>query len=779
MKKIKFTIISLFYYLIFVFGYIFLYPCNSASAQINSYLVKEQFQLQELPKLSEQIYLHLDRKDYITGETIWFKAYDLLNNQFNKNNLSKIIYLELVDVNGVSVAKGKYQIENCCADGSIQIPESLLSGYYTLYAYTKWMRNLGNNFYCSKNIFIINPEKAIYTYQADSINDNNLILNFYPEGGRLVAGFENSIIFTAKTKNGEETEIEGQIVDKSNNIITEFKSGLNGLNQFIIVPKKDESYRAIIIRKDKSNQIFNLPKVDGSGLGINLDNDSGDFLKIQIESNENTPLINKTLKIEVESNGYIYKTIERLITNGKYSEFISKKDLIAGNNKIRIINSEGKKLYEKYFAFPTNDNLNVDINTDKNQYSRREKVNLIISTSAVDKSSETAQLSISVSKLKYDSICKTDKEFLNSNSHSEIKNYNRVAKSINDSTQIKKRIEFLPETSGLILSGSVKTKFSNQAANHVNIYLSSINNNKIVQNTLTNSEGKFYFNLDEIHGKSELVFQLADQSLFGQQISFENEYSSDFSPIQNTAISNKDYYKEYYQRLSTNYQIQKQFATINKQDSVDRIIGNSIFYGESDSTYFLKKYIDLPSLEDFFNEIVENVQVKQKKDNYEIIINSSNNQLILPPLLLVDGVLVFNNSKFLKIPANEIEKIDIINSTYILGEMKYGGIISLFSKNKNLANISSSSSFTFYQFDGPSISNKFTNIDYSKEEMMESRIPDFRNTLYWNPSIVTNERDKVEISFYTSDELGKYLITVEGFSSNGQAISKQLIIEVK
>jgi hypothetical protein len=45
--------------------------------------------------------------------------------------------------------------------------------------------------------------------------------------------------------------------------------------------------------------------------------------------------------------------------------------------------------------------------------------------------------------------------------------------------------------------------------------------------------------------------------------------------------------------------------------------------------------------------------------------------------------------------------------------------------------------------------------------------PDYRNTLHWQPEVVINNEGKSEISFYTSDEEGEYLIHGEGKSADG------------
>jgi len=58
--------------------------------------------------------------------------------------------------------------------------------------------------------------------------------------------------------------------------------------------------------------------------------------------------------------------------------------------------------------------------------------------------------------------------------------------------------------------------------------------------------------------------------------------------------------------------------------------------------------------------------------------------------------------------------------------------------------------------------------DYSVDTIKFNRIPDFRNTLYWNPDMHTDKTGKASVEFYTSDEAAEYLITIEGTTTDGR-----------
>ena len=143
-------------------------------SQIYNSSVKEKFNFSENYILSEKIYLQSDRNAYVTGENIFFKAYYFLNGTFKKDSISRIVYVDLVDKNGQSQTSGKYPIENGMANGNLSIPQGLTSGYYTVYAYTKWMMNFDKDCFFSKKIYIINPESELKILKNNQSDNENI-----------------------------------------------------------------------------------------------------------------------------------------------------------------------------------------------------------------------------------------------------------------------------------------------------------------------------------------------------------------------------------------------------------------------------------------------------------------------------------------------------------------------------------------------------------------------------------------------------------------------------
>ena len=71
---------------------------------------------------------------------------------------------------------------------------------------------------------------------------------------------------------------------------------------------------------------------------------------------------------------------------------------------------------------------------------------------------------------------------------------------------------------------------------------------------------------------------------------------------------------------------------------------------------------------------------------------------------------------------------------------------------------------------------KFYAPDYENEQ--KENVSDYRSTLHWEPEIKT-ENGKASVTFYTSDQTGKYLVFVEGITNEGKISLGRAEFEVK
>jgi hypothetical protein len=71
----------------------------------------------------------------------------------------------------------------------------------------------------------------------------------------------------------------------------------------------------------------------------------------------------------------------------------------------------------------------------------------------------------------------------------------------------------------------------------------------------------------------------------------------------------------------------------------------------------------------------------------------------------------------------------------------------------------------------------FIPLDY--EQITEPIEKDDRQTLYWNPFLIADEKGKVSFSFYTNDSEGPVVVEVRGLGIDGEVIVGTFILNQK
>ena len=87
----------------------------------------------------EKAYLHFDNTSYYVGDTIWFKLMSLSPKSRLSVRSAAPLYVELVDQTGHIADKQIIKLTQGEGNGQFILPRSMLSGYYEVRAYTRWM----------------------------------------------------------------------------------------------------------------------------------------------------------------------------------------------------------------------------------------------------------------------------------------------------------------------------------------------------------------------------------------------------------------------------------------------------------------------------------------------------------------------------------------------------------------------------------------------------------------------------------------------------------------
>jgi len=143
---------KLLYPLLFITGVFLAFA--SGVLNDNFDVLLERMKEFNLKNPQEKVHLHLDKPYYAIGDNIWFKAYLLNSSSQEPSDISKLLYVELINEKDSVQQQLKLPVLGGISWGNFSLPDTLAEGNYRIRAYTQWMRNAGPEFFFDKTIKI-------------------------------------------------------------------------------------------------------------------------------------------------------------------------------------------------------------------------------------------------------------------------------------------------------------------------------------------------------------------------------------------------------------------------------------------------------------------------------------------------------------------------------------------------------------------------------------------------------------------------------------------------
>lgn len=329
---------------------------------------------------------------------------------------------------------------------------------------------------------------------------------------------------------------------------------------------------------------------------------------------------------------------------------------------------------------------------------------------------------------------------------------------------------FKQEFNGVSLSGSVRDQLSGNAIKGIRVNLSVIGAGRDFMAVRTDSSGRFFFSLQGYEGSHDLFLGTEKLQNYRPAIFVDNDFCT--IPVQIFSepfvLSGKE--REAAYRMAVNFQVDSAFRKVASTRK-PKTENDAAFYGTPDETIILDEYVELPTLEEYFNELPTLVKVRKREgQKYFKVLGTQAELMEMDPLVMVDLVAVDDPDKVLAANPKDIERIEVINSVYVKGDQLYGGIINIISRKGNFAGIDlpSSGMFIRYGFPEESSGEKFNSV--------EPLSPDARNTLLWIPALDIKERK--EIPIIAPQTPGRYDVIIRGVASNGETTSDSASFDV-
>lgn len=750
--------------------------------------IQQQFETYNNNNYQEKVFLHTDKTVYATGEILWFKAYVTDAASTNFSRLSKICYVEIINDDNKPVLQAKIDIDSGRGNGSFQIPSSIRSGNYIIRAYTNWMKNFDARYYFVQVISIINPNKKPLANIADTLHENDI--RFFPEGGNIVYGFNNTIAYKITDLSGKGLPAQGFIVNNKKDTVANFATERFGMGTFLFNPVKGDSYYAIIKINDK-NFKRDLPKIYTEGWLMHVSN------------NDNKILVNVSCNISTQQHAFLFAQTRhkvklasmQTLNNGTAIFTINKSELDEGISQLTVFNEERQPVCERLFFIKPTHVLKIKLDDLHSQYSQRNKVELNVSTDEANGGSIDANMSASVylidslqpeqktNLLFYQWLTSDIKGTIESPGYYFTNSGAEVDKATDNLmlTQGWRRFNwedilnnktpsftFLPENEGHIISGKLSPKSAGLKDAAVSAYLSVPGKNFKFSNSSTTASGNIKFNVDKFYGNRELIAQtnLADSNY---ALFIDNPFSEKYNDLHISSLNlNKNFTDDILLRS-----IGAQANDIYEPETETNFISpvaydTTAFYGTPFKSYNLDAYTRFPTMEEVIKEFVKEVHLKKRdKDFYFEVFNQPDiSYFEKEPLILLDGVPVFNVNKIIEIDPLKIKKIDVTATKFFKGGHEYDGIVSFSTYNGDLDGYQLDPNALVVEYEGLQFKREFYNPQYQTQQEQSSRLPDYRNVLYWSPKVDT-KNGKENLSFYTSDIPGNYVIFIQGISTSG------------
>jgi hypothetical protein len=534
---------------------------------------------------------------------------------------------------------------------------------------------------------------------------------------------------------------------------------------------------------------------NGQMSDLQINNNGSDSLEISIKCDRNFRALNcNQCYIFIQTHGIINYIAALELNSTITRTSLPKKILIPGINHITIFDLTGQVVLERLIYTPvrkgdhlainshdnirTRDSIPIELLLDKELLSAPGNTNLSISVSLktdthIDSDisdymifgSEYGNIPYEISRAGISGLAPDEADKLLLNLKSSWIDWSLIL------SEKKPPVRYYRENEDHLLSGTLISTDSQLNPGAQIIFLSSPQKQAVFQYAKTDKEGYFNLHVPINEEMKDLIIQPENASgkiRICLEPSFAESYLPAIKPNDTSHIAIPRIISDW----SINYQVGKIFEVSSegvKKVKKNQISGPKRFYGKPDIELVTSNYINLANMEEIFFELIPGVHLKNRNASYKMTIsNPIDNSLYKnPPVLFIDGVVVNDPAVIGNLDPGLVEKIDAFRSIYMVGDYRFYGLVNVITKAGDFSSVSLPDYAVRLKYRVIDPVSSFVSPDYSTAEKRKSRIPDMRNTLYWNPSVRPDADGKARIEFWASDIPGEYEVNIQGMTPSG------------
>ena len=796
--------------------------------------IEEAFLTQLAIFPQEKIHVHTDRNYYVPGEKIWFRAYvtDAVTHQ--SPTLSRFVFAELIDARDSLVSRVMIRPENEQFYGHIFLSEIIPEGNYTFRAYTRYMENMGDDYFFKKNIRIGNIKGGNRGNGESSgilaLAQHDFEVSFFPEGGNVVEGAICKVAFKALNRNGYPENITGILIDDAGAELNSIQTWYAGMGLITYIPESGKKYYLKCRNVNGLEKQFELPQPTPQASSLAISFMSKRHV-IKVQKSMHAPDIPYYILAHCQGIMLYFSAWDK---EKAYITF-SEKELPAGIIHFILFDEAMNPLSERLVFNKNYDDAKLDFYTDKTVYEKREKVIASMSlTSSHSAKGQGVGCSVSITDdadISVDSSTTIQSSLLLS---SELRGYiNNPAYYLQDNPVSVIALDLLMMTHGWrrynipeVVKGNPEyPTIPFQLSQKITGKVKSLTSSKVIPDsdisiltkagdfglTSTDENGLFMIQDFEYPDSTFFFFQALSRrgSKYVELVIDKESYPK---PVHAPFVET-DYYPsmnetDYIPSLHTDAFITKaeqrskfdeamwviHLSAVEVSASrIERKIEPRLqFWANASSDVTIRREQIERRNPQLVTEMLNGVAgIRVSRNGIPTIREGGNLHGSYLPLVLIDGIPIewpkdwrsIYDSPLEAVNVENVESIDVFkgSSAAVFGVSGAGGVISITTKKGGVVNNPESNEYNYITYTplGYLKPAEFYSPNYETLESKQKTIPDYRTTIFWKPDIVISETGEATFDFYASDFPTTYSVVIEGLTSDGRIVRQVEKIRVE
>ncbi|SFG60495.1 hypothetical protein [Pedobacter insulae] len=638
---------------------------------------------------------------------------------------------------------------------------------------------------------------------------NGIDLQYMPEGGVMVNGIYGKVAFKALDTDGLGREIEGSIVNNTNEVVSIFKSIYKGMGSFYLLPKKGERYTAVYKQNGKEMQL-DLPLAKDNGTTMRIDHLSKpDSLLIYIKASE-SKRSDQHYELIAQAGDENLMALSFSLKNGFTNLKLAKNIFPDGIIHFTLFSPDQLPLNERQVFINNRQKIELALKTNKYSYKPRDSISLEITSTKENGLPLSGAFSISVidnSQVKEEAYEENIASYflLQSNLKGNIEdpswyfanndpltlaaldhllltqgwtgyNWNEILES---NQLVKFNVEKASTIQGKV-TGLIKKPLSN-----INLTLLSLGKNSLMMTTTSDLKGEFsFFDLPLIDTANYVI----KASRINGKTPSSNIYVDEFIPSLLVPVT-KFIYPLYVNANDTTINFYRNGAKRLKQEEnrLASLTGNLLKEVEIkgfrkdllvEENWDARPFISIG--EEELKKMPRKKLLDVMKEKLPGFARSRWWQTCETPTIehaMEDFVVGTQHVSWIRIDkAKNVGSVPREFFEYLFAEdVKhieiYKGCVSYYldittRTGDGVNGVYKPNGLSVYRPLVINMSKEFYSPKYGVNH--NSTIPDLRSTIFWDANVVTDENGKAKLSFYAADLPGSYTIKVEGTDLMGR-----------